>query len=414
MGNCGPGTQIAYRRCSDSSGASRTQCVGSAPSKTQDCKLKECVTIDCEKETMCVKFDKQHLKRNSVDSEKYELNLDSCEAKDTRTITSEDIEMCAELGIGKCGAEMQMNSTHVNYKNNVIATKIITHGVIRFNNLAYNDYKLPYHCAYPLEYLVTPSADTDNDGVPDSNYGSFLPKISEVVTIVSVDMTKGGIKGDGKFPVAMMMYQTDEYKIVYDSPPTLNVDSRLYIQTHLLKGPEEATVQTKKCWMTSTKDIDDPLSYTIIDDYCPVADAVAKADVALLTNGVNFISRWEVDVFKFTGKDDIFVHCRVRLCFKSDSQKCDIFNCGGRRKRRDVQITVIEDYDQNDDITVSMGPVSVQTGALEITIMTNSDDSGLSRNNIIIMAVVIVTAVLISCLVLAAFRMKKNKHDELK
>ena len=36
----------------------------------------------------------------------------------------------------------------------------------------------------------------------------------------------GGIKGDGKFPVAMMMYQTDEYKIVYDSPPTLNVDSR--------------------------------------------------------------------------------------------------------------------------------------------------------------------------------------------
>ena len=31
--------------------------------------------------------------------------------------------MCAELGIGKCGAEMEMNATHVNYKNNVLATK---------------------------------------------------------------------------------------------------------------------------------------------------------------------------------------------------------------------------------------------------------------------------------------------------
>merc|ERR1712019_258130 len=224
--------------------------------------------------------------------------------------------------------------------------------------------------AYPLEYLVTPSADTDDDGVPDSNYGSFLPKISEVVTVVSVDMTKGGIKGDGKFPVAIMMYKTDQYDIVYNSPPTLNVDSRLYIQTHLLKGPDEATVQTKKCWMTPTDNIDDTLSYTIIDDYCPLADAVDKADVALLTNGVNFISRWEVDVFKFTGKDDIFVHCRVRLCFKSDDQVCNDFKCpkNNRRKRRSEENDKSAIGDNDDDIVVSVGPLSVDGTVLEIKI----------------------------------------------
>jgi len=194
------------------------------------------------------------------------LNLKSCDAKDTRSITTDDVEMCAQLGIGKCGAEMEMNATHVNYKNNVLATKIMVPGVIRFENVAYSEFRLPYHCAYPLEYLVTPSADTDNDGIPDSNFGSFIPKISQVQTIVSVDMTKGGIQGQGKFPVVMMMYKSDQYKTVYNSPPTLTVDSRLYIQTHLLKGPEEATVQTKKCWMTSTDNIDDPFSYTIIDD----------------------------------------------------------------------------------------------------------------------------------------------------
>merc|ERR1712048_1117406 len=413
--NCGPGKQTRSRRCTDSSDADRTghsDCVGEY-TQQKDCNLKKCVTIECEKEKMYVKFDKQHLSRNSVTSD-YDLNLDTCLAKDTRTITSEDIELCAELGIGKCGAEMEMNNTHVNYKNNVIAEKGFNHGIIRFDNLDYKNYKLPYECAYPLDYLVTPSADTNGDGVPDSDYGSLKPKISEVVTVVPVDMIKGGIKGDGKFPVMMMMYKSDEYKAVYNSPPTLEVDSRMYIETHLLKGPDEATVQTKKCWMTPTKNIDDELSYTIIDNFCPVSDAVTKADVAILKNGKDFASRWEVDVFKFTGADDIFVHCRVRLCFKSDSQKCDVFNCAERRKRRDVQITVTEDYDQDDDITVSMGPVSVQTGDLEITITTNSDGNGLSRNNMIIMAVVIVTAVLISCLVIAAFRMKKNKHEELK
>jgi len=364
---------------------------------------------------MCVKFDKQHLKRNSIPDD-YELNLKSCAAADTRTITSGDIEMCADLGIGKCGAEMEMNSTHVNYKNNVLATKIIVPGVIRFENVAYKDYKLPYHCAYPLEYLVTPSADTNNDGIPDSNYGSFLPKISEVVKVVPIDMVKGGIKGDGEFPVAMMMYKSSAYSTVYDSPPTLNVDSRLYIQTHLLKGPNEATVQTKKCWMTSTKDINDKYSYTIIDEFCPVADAVQKAGVDLITNGKSFTSRWEVDVFKFTGQDNIFVHCRVRLCFKSASQKCDVFNCQNRRKRRDVEDSkdlkiTLEDYDQEDDITVSVGPLSVDEKVLEITIRTE-DQGGLSQSTCIIIGA-IAAVVVLAMLIFAIYRRSSKKESKV-
>ena len=54
--------------------------------------------------------------------------------------------------------------------------------------------------------------------------------------------------------------------IFFVEKASLNLCLRLYIQTHLLKGPDEGTVQTKKCWMTPTKNIDDELSYTIIDN----------------------------------------------------------------------------------------------------------------------------------------------------
>ena len=41
---------------------------------------------------------------------------------------------------------------------------------------------------------------------------------------------------------------------------------RLYVQTHLLKGPEDAKIQTRDCWATAGNKIDDDIRYDLITD----------------------------------------------------------------------------------------------------------------------------------------------------
>ena len=67
---------------------------------------------------------------------------------------------------------------------------------------------------------------------------------------------------------------------------------------------------------------------------CVDANADERAKVDLLTNGVGFTSRWEANVFKFVNQPNVFLHCRVRICFSTDGEQCDAFNCETSRKRR--------------------------------------------------------------------------------
>jgi len=147
-----------------------------------------------------------------------------------------------------------------------------------------------------------------------------------------------------------------------------------------------------------------------------VADAVSKADVALLTNGVNFISRWEVDVFKFTSKDNIFVHCRVRLCFKTDDQVCNDFKCSqnGRRKRRNAKNDEMDLYQDDDDIVVSVGPLAVDNRVLEITINTQTtSDSKINSILIgIIAGLLIISTIILALLCRRKFNSKSSKVDQ--
>ena len=67
---------------------------------------------------------------------------------------------------------------------------------------------------------------------------------------------------------------------------------------------------------------------------CVDANADERAKVDLLTNGVGFTSRWEANVFKFVNQPNVYLHCRVRICFQTENETCDVFNCETSRKRR--------------------------------------------------------------------------------
>ena len=82
----------------------------------------------------------------------------------------------------------------------------------------------------------------------------------------------------------------------------------------------------------------------------PQADEQASVDI--LTNGVAFTSKWEANVFKFVNQPNVFLHCRVRICFNQDGQQCDAFDCETERKRRAAGIDDSKDvrnfkYHQN-------------------------------------------------------------------
>ena len=81
-----------------------------------------------------------------------------------------------------------------------------------------NEFIVPWHCVYPLEYLVGLESETGD------KYGYFIPKIYDVVTVTL--LLKPG-EGTGEFPVAMMLYKDNTYDEVYNEAPQLNVTDRL-------------------------------------------------------------------------------------------------------------------------------------------------------------------------------------------
>lgn len=312
------------------------------------------VNVECTSNNMCIQLNKQFLADEQITTNFPGLHLKNCD-EGQREDSEQYVRLCTELGFNTCGTEMHMNSTHVSYLNRLFTKNgdgAIQKGDVIMGTL--NEYIVPWHCVYPLEYLVGLSSETGDE------YGYFIPKIYEVVTVTLL-LQPG--EGTGQFPVAMMLYQDSSYETVYNEAPMLNVTDRLYVQTHLLKGPEDAVIQTKECWATAGADINDEINYTLIKDYCVDPNADERAQVDMLTNGVSFTSRWEANVFKFVNQPNVFLHCRVRICFATEEQTCDVFNCETSRKRRAAGFEPMEDAD---DVVVSIGPLTLGKDVIEI------------------------------------------------
>lgn len=365
------------------------------------------VNVECTSNNMCIQLNKQFLINEQITENFEGLHLKNCE-KGNRTDSAEYVKLCTELGFNTCGTEMHMNTTHVSYLNRLFTTNgnaEIQKGSVIMGTL--NEYIVPWHCVYPLEYLVGLSSGTGED------YGYFIPKIYEVVTVTLL-LQPG--EGTGEFPVAMMLYQDNTYETVYNEPPMLNVTDRLFVQTHLLKGPEDAVIQTKECWATASQNIDDEINYTLIEDFCVDPNADERAKVDLLTNGVGFTSRWEANVFKFVNQDNVYLHCRVRICFPTADNQCDAFNCETSRKRRAAG----QDVAREEDVVVSIGPltlgadvIQISTGATqeEEIIEEIIDDSDVKLPGYFIYALMgclLVVVALMAAIIVLSYKRKKN------
>lgn len=365
------------------------------------------VNVECTSNNMCIQLNKDFLVSEGITENFDGLHLKNCEQGD-REDSDNYIRLCTELGFNTCGTEMHMNSTHVSYLNRLFTTNGDVNGVQKGDVImgTLNEYIVPWHCVYPLEYLVGLSSGTGEE------YGYFIPKIYEVVTVTLL-LQPG--EGTGEFPVAMMLYQDSSYETVYNEAPMLNVTDRLYVQTHLLKGPEDAVIQTKECWATSSSNIDDTINYTLIEDFCVDANADERAKVDLLTNGVGFTSRWEANVFKFVNQPNVYLHCRVRICFQTENETCDVFNCETSRKRRAAS----ETGEIEQDVVVSIGPLTLGREVIEIfggqeteeITETIIDESNVQLPGYFIYALMgclLIVVALLAAIIILSYKRKKN------
>lgn len=321
------------------------------------------VNVTCSANNMCIQLKKSFLAEEGITTNYDGIHLKNCD-QGVREGFDDDsapyITVCTELGFNTCGTEMHMNKTHVSYLNRLFTTNgdnQMEKGSVIVGTT--NEFIVPWHCVYPLEYLVGLESSTGEQ------YGYFIPKIYDVVTVTL--LLKPG-EGEGEFPVAMMLYKDNTYEEVYNEPPTLNVTDRLYVQSHLLKGPNDAVIQTRRCWATSTADVNDPVQYTLINDYCEDGVAKEQAEVDVVTNGVGNTARWEANVFKFVNKAQVHLHCAVRICINTDDNSCLLTNddqdvCSNRRRRAADSYLPMQD---EKEAVVSIGPLTLEGDVLMI------------------------------------------------
>ena len=117
-----------------------------------------------------------------------------------------------------------------------------------------------------------------------------------------------------------------------------NVSDTLYVRLVLVKSPENAVIQARRCWATPFADPEGPTQFTLIDDFCsaPVANAEQDPQVDVQKNGESTYAEWTSKVFAFAGQSErVYVHCIARVCFEGpDQPSCNKVPCLGNRKRR--------------------------------------------------------------------------------
>jgi len=336
------------------------------------------VSVLCQAQQMCIKLQKNFLEEKEITTAFQSLELNdvgqsTCPTnyiKGANDTSATHVTLCTESGFLTCGTEMHMNDTHVSYVNNVKTANEANTPSGQIMTTFLKEYVIPWHCIYPLEYIVQLQGDY------------YIPKISpvEIITILSPNNQKVG-----KFPVLMQLYKTNSYQNQFTQPPVLKDTDQLFAEVRLISAPEDAVIQIMSCWATPTGDRFGPVRYKLIDNYCVTDDAKDQAATSVIKNGKDKTARYTSNVFKFVDEERVYLHCHVRVCFPGlgeDCLKTDVVesfdSCsaaeptrpdgedGGSRKRRDLSQSDVEQVTDEYGTTVSLGPVYLRPDVFNV------------------------------------------------
>nr|XP_033472886.1 deleted in malignant brain tumors 1 protein-like isoform X4 [Epinephelus lanceolatus] len=193
---------------------------------------------------------------------------------------------------GICGTVLTTNTTHAIYFNSLYFYPP-SNGSMVLPEV------IPFTCAYPLDTKTS------------------------LNTQIRPHLPGYGLMGSGSRARAYMnLFRDSNFSNSYPGGQViLPVGSALHVQAYVFENDPSFAVVLQDCYTTNSSNPEDPVRYYLIHSGCPTD----SRRVSVVENGLSLRARFSALLFPLQGRDqDIFLHCRVRLCDKR-SQSCAPF-----------------------------------------------------------------------------------------
>lgn len=300
-------------------------------------KSQEDVQVSCDPDTMQIRITKALVDTAGFTGADVHLSDTSCVFDEAGE--DEQYYMYSISPLTACNTELKLNTTHVEYKNKLVAgneADVMQKGAVIVGTQDTRNRQAlsaKLRCVFPVELMVSTA---------------FLPNISHV-TIPLPD-----VFGTGSFMASMSLFKSAAYAEAYVNNPRLNTGDALFIGVQLLgKVTDDIYLRMERCWATPTADSQSDTSFPLITDGCSEQYATEQG-LMVSVNGDETFGRFEVPVFKFVAYSAVWLHCDLQICIAEPCRP----TCSARRRRSTSNNNGYGPADWEESHLISLGPIA--------------------------------------------------------
>jgi len=305
----------------------------------------EDVQVSCDPDVMEIRITKALVDTSGFTGS--DVHLKDTECTFDESTEDDQYYMYRISPLTSCGTELKLNTSHVEYKNKLVAgneADVIEKGTVIVGTSGNKDRQslsAKLKCAFPVELMVSTA---------------FLPNISHV-TIPLPD-----VFGTGSFMASMTLFKTALYQEAFTTNPRLSTGDDLYVGVQLLGSvTDDIFLRMQRCWATPTAESDSETQFPLIDTGCPDSYA-AQSGLVVTVNGDQTVGRFQVPVFKFVAYSAVWLHCDLQICIRDTCEP----TCDARRRRAADGEYGPEDW--NESHLISLGPIARDGNGPEIVV----------------------------------------------
>uniref|UniRef100_A0A2R8ZCL1 Uromodulin like 1 n=1 Tax=Pan paniscus TaxID=9597 RepID=A0A2R8ZCL1_PANPA len=248
------------------------------------------VRVLCEIEKVVVAIQKRFLQQESIPESSLYLSHPSCNVSH-----SNGTHVLLEAGWSECGTLMQSNVTNTVVRT-TLRNDLSQEGIIHHLKIL-----SPIYCAFQND-LLTSSGFTLEWGV---------------YAIIE------DLHGAGNFVTEMQLF-------IGDSPIPQNysvsASDDVRIEVGLYRQKSNLKVVLTECWATPSSNARDPVTFSFINNSCPVPNTYTN----VIENGNSNKAQFKLRIFSFINNSIVYLHCKLRICMESPGATCKI-NCNNFR-----------------------------------------------------------------------------------